>query len=108
MEFVREYLRKLSLIVKARLGRVHYTELTEVFEIVNKEGDRIINEIMSKENGTFIVEPAYPATYNEDGSIKEEAVPAVYFDASDTNFLINSLTSDLLDVATVYADYNAK
>lgn len=80
----------------------------EWFDIVNKEGDRIINEIMSKENGTFIVEPAYPATYNEDGSIKEEAVPAVYFDASDTNFLINSLTSDLLDVATVYADYNAK
>ncbi|MDD4111365.1 MAG: hypothetical protein PHS54_07520, partial [Clostridia bacterium] len=46
----------------------------EWFDIVNKEGDRIINEIIAKENGTFIVEPAYPAEYDEEGNVTAEAV----------------------------------
>jgi len=37
MEFVREYLRKLSLIAKTKLGIVNYRDLEEVFEMVNRE-----------------------------------------------------------------------
>ena len=37
MEFIKRYLRKLSLIAKTKLGKVNYGDLVEVFEMVYRE-----------------------------------------------------------------------
>ena len=44
MEFIKRYLRKLSLIAKTKLGIVNYRDLEEVFEMVNREETEWLRE----------------------------------------------------------------
>lgn len=74
-----------------------------IIEVFN-EIKRLEKEILSKVSGSYLIEKRYPATYKEDGTIDEEAVPAVYFDASTKTVLLESLSSDLLDVSVVLDD----
>ncbi len=76
----------------------------EHFEIVDKELERLVNQLNSMKSGSYIIEPAYPAVYDDEGNITEEAVEAVYLDAEATDTYTNYLTSELLNVETLIAD----
>jgi hypothetical protein len=76
----------------------------EHFPIVEKEIERLASEINSRMSGSYLLEPAYPATYTEEGEIDEEAVPAVYYEATTKTKLIEDVSSDLLDVETLLDD----
>ena len=76
----------------------------EHFKIVNDELQRLASEISLMKSGGKILEPAYPATYKEDGEIDEEEVPAVYLDGSVKENLVPYLSSELLDINQVLTD----
>ena len=77
----------------------------EHFPLVDKEGMKIMNEIQSKFNGSFLLEAKIPATYDEEGEILTEEVPAVYYQVTTETVLKNSLSSDMLDTDIVYNDF---
>ena len=77
---------------------------TEYTKQVQTEMDRLENETITKASGNFIIEPAYPETYNEDGEVDEEAVPAVYYKLTTKKALLESMSSDLLDVSEACSD----
>ena len=77
---------------------------TEYTVAVEKEINRLESEMVSKMSGSFIIEPAVPATYTEDGEIDEEEVPAVYFGVTTETALKASMSSEILDIPTLVTD----
>ena len=77
----------------------------EHFLIVDKEADGIVTEFQAKLNGSYLLENKIPATYDEEGEILYEEVPAVYYKVTTEAVLKSSVESDLLDVEIVYNDF---
>ena len=78
----------------------------EFLEVEN-ETKRVKNELTSKKNGTFLLEPKVPAVkeFDDDGNdiIISEEVPAVYFEYTTDEDLINSMES-FLDVTKLLGE----
>ena len=77
---------------------------TEYTVAVEKEINRLESEMVSKMSGSFIIEPAVPATYTEEGEIDEEAVPAVYYTVTTEKALKEGMSSEILDIPTLVTD----
>lgn len=73
------------------------------FETALTEANRVKNELTSKKNGTFLLEEAIPAEYDENGNVIKEAISAVYYKYSTKKALIETITSDL-DVSKLYGE----
>jgi hypothetical protein len=69
--------------------------------LVDKEVDRIVDELVSWKNGKLIS----PVEYGEDGEVVKEAV---YFIYSTDKKLCEQVSSDLLDVEQVWSDVKDK
>ncbi|MDD4805099.1 MAG: hypothetical protein PHN69_08230 [Candidatus Pacebacteria bacterium] len=76
----------------------------EHFDLVNKEADRIVRELREYKNGNVILEAAIPAVYDEEGNVTSDAIPAVMYEYTTDADLIEQISSDYLDVATIYND----
>lgn len=68
------------------------------------EFDRIVAELTAYRNGSVVVTPAVPAVVDDEGNITTPAVPAVYYEYTTDADLISQVSSELLDVADVWAD----
>jgi len=75
------------------------------FEIVDKEVDRLFNEMTCKLSGCFVVKEAVPPVYDEDGEVVSEGEPVEFFKVTTETAFKNSLSSDLLDTDEVYLDF---
>ena len=75
----------------------------EHFKLVNTEADRIVNELNAYKNGKIIT-PKVLATYDESGEVLTEEVPAVHYVYTTDKDLISQVSSDLLNVTTIYND----
>jgi len=74
----------------------------EHFQAVDKEADRISAELAAYKSGSKVITPAVPAVYDEEGNVTTEAVPAVCYEYTTDEDLLSQVTSDLLDVESVY------
>ena len=77
-------------------------------KIVMDEIKVLESEMLSKMNGSFVLTEAVPAEFilDEDGTQVETKawIPATYFVVTTETALKNSMSSDLLDIATVVND----
>jgi hypothetical protein len=84
-----------------------FTEHEVAFEesaIVMAEIRRLEAEVMSKMSGNYITVPEIPEIRDENNKVIQEFVPAVYFVVKDEKMLVESLKSELLDVAILVTD----
>lgn len=77
----------------------------EHFAQTNNELERLVGLISTMKSDAYIIEPAYPAEYDEEGNVTAEEVPAVYLDGSSKANLLPYLSSELLDVEVVLNDF---
>ena len=73
----------------------------EHFDLVNKEADRIVRELREYKNGKLL--QAEVSHFTEDGE-KVIDSEAVYYEYTTDADLIEQISSDYLDVATIYND----
>jgi len=77
---------------------------TEFSSKVQDEIIRLENEMVSKMNGSFELTARVPATYDDEGEIVDEEVPATYFKVTTEKALKESMTSEILDIPTIVTD----
>ena len=68
------------------------------------ELDRVVGLLTAYRNGSVVVTPVVPAVVDDEGNITMPAVPAVYYEYTTDEDLIAQVSSDLLDVSTIYID----
>ena len=71
---------------------------------VKKEYIKLESEMVSKMNGTYELTPYIPPIYDEDGNIITPAVSATYYAVTTENALKDSISSNLLVMATLVKD----
>jgi len=76
----------------------------EQFKLVSDEMIRLYDEMKSKMSGTYILEEAIPAEYDKEDNKTKAEVPVVYFKVKTKQALIDSLSSDLLEIDTFIND----
>ena len=77
---------------------------TEYSSKVSKEINKLENEMVSKMNGSFELTARVPATYDDEGEIVDEEVPATYFKVTTEKALKGSMSSVILDIPTIVTD----
>jgi len=78
--------------------RLNYGYRMEHIKAVKKEAKRIEAEMINKMSGKY---PLTPPSFDEEGNV---LTPAEYYIPTTQAHIKNSITSDLLDVATVVND----
>ena len=77
------------------------TEYTEQVEGIISAFE---SEYVSKVSGSYMITAKIPATYDEAGEIVDEAIPAVMYELTTKTALLESISCELLDKATIASD----
>jgi len=77
---------------------------TEYSEQVLAEIRRLEGNMVSKMNGSYVLEAYVPEVLDEEGNVTEAATSPTYFSVSTEANLVSSMDSSILTVATVVED----
>ena len=77
---------------------------TEYTVQVEKEMRKLEAEYMSKVSGTYLLTASIPATYDDEGEVDTEVVPAVYFALTTKAALLKTMSSEILNLETLCSD----